>query len=234
MTIKAILFDKDGTLIDFADTFFEACSKIILHLANDNHNLAANLADAVGFDMQTLDCTASSEIVGGTSMTIARIWQPILDRGTVGQLSLELDGYFDKYTELAVTAFEFTRPTLEKLDNMDLALGVATNDSENNARHHLGAIKVADLFSFVAGYDSGYGPKPEPGMINAFASQQKIASDEVVMVGDSINDLLAGKNAGTIAVAVTSGLADNEQLEPFADYVIADISQLPELLINLP
>jgi len=70
-------------------------------------------------------------------------------------------------------------------------------------------------------------------MINAFASQQKIASDEVVMVGDSINDLLAGKNAGTIAVAVTSGLADNEQLEPFADYVIADISQLPELLINL-
>ncbi|MCP4182459.1 MAG: HAD family hydrolase [Hyphomicrobiales bacterium] len=233
MTIRAVLFDKDGTLIDFADTFFEACSKIILHLANNNLHLATNLANAVGFDLQTFDCTASSEIVGGTSMTIARIWQPILDRSTVSQLSLELDGYFDKYTELAVTAFEFTRPTLEKLDDMDLALGVATNDSENNARHHLGTIKVEELFSFVAGYDSGYGPKPEPGMIRAFASQQQIAPDEVVMVGDSINDLLAGKNASALAVAVTSGLAGNDELRPFADHVIADISQLPELLIDL-
>ncbi len=233
MTIRAVLFDKDGTLIDFADTFFEACSKIILHLANDNHHLAANLANAVGFDLQTNDCTPNSEIVGGTSMTIARIWQPILDRGTVSQLSLELDNYFDKYTELAVTEFEFTRPTLEKLDDMNLALGVATNDSESNARHHLGAIKVEKLFSFVAGYDSGYGPKPEPGMIRAFASQQQIAPDEVVMVGDSLNDLLAGKNAGAIAVAVTSGLAGNDELRPFADHVIADISQLPELMIDL-
>ena len=233
MTIKAVLFDKDGTLIDFADTFFEACAKIILHLSDDNHELAENLADAVGFNMQTLDCKASSEIVGGTSMTIARIWQPILGKGSVGQLTLELDGYFDRYTQLAVTPFEFTRPTLEKLDNMNFALGVATNDSETNARHHLGAIKVEDLFSFVAGYDSGYGPKPEPGMINAFAGHHKIAADEVIMVGDSINDLMAGKNAGTIAVAVTSGLANNEELAPFADYVIPDISQLPQLLIDL-
>ena len=233
MTIKAVLFDKDGTLIDFADTFFEACSKIILQLADDNHNLAANLAKAVGFNMHTLACTASSEIVGGTSSTIARVWQPILGRGTVNQLTLELDSYFDKYTELAVTAFEFTRPTLEKLDDMDLALGVATNDSENNARHHLGAIKVENLFSFIAGYDSGYGPKPEPGMINAFASHQQIAPNEIIMVGDSINDLLAGKNAGAIAIAVTSGLADDEELQPFADHVIPDISQLPELLMDL-
>jgi len=233
MRIKAVLFDKDGTLIDFGDTFFEACSKIIVQLSYDNDQLAEKLADAVGFDLQTHECTAASEIVGGTSMTIARIWQPILDRGTVDQLCLELDSYFDKYTELAVTAFDFTKPTLRKLSKMNVALGVATNDSENNARHHLHAIDVETMFTFVAGYDSGFGPKPEPGMINAFASQQKITQNQIVMVGDSINDLLAGRNAGAVAVAVTSGLANSDELQPFADHVISDISKLPQLLVDL-
>ncbi len=230
MTIKAVLFDKDGTLIDFADTFFEACSKIILQLADGDDELAVKLAEAVGFDTTNNSCSAESEIVGGTSLTIAHLWQPLLKRDTVTRLSQELDSYFDRYTELSVTEFEFTKPTLHILGNMGVGLGVATNDSESNARHHLGGIGIEKLFSFIAGYDSGHGPKPEPGMIEAFAGQLNISVNEVMMVGDSINDLVAGSNAGANTVAVTSGIADDQELRPYADHIIRDISELPDLL----
>ena len=230
MSIRAILFDKDGTLIDFADTFFNACSNIIYHLSNDDKNLAIELATVADFDLQTNTCVATSEIIGGTSLTIAGLWQPLLKRGSVEELSLELDDYFDKYTQISVTDFEFTKPTLKKLAQMGIVLGVGTNDSENNARSHLGQIGIEGMFSFIAGYDSGHGSKPDPGMIEEFARRQGIETWEIIMVGDSLNDLLAGRNAGSKIVAVTSGLAVKTQLEPYADHIIEDISRLPDLI----
>ncbi len=233
MTIKAILFDKDGTLIDFADTFFEASSSIIYHLSEGDEAKARQLAAAVDFDLATLTCGAMSEIVGGTSLTIAEIWQPYLNRRSAVELSRELDNYFDKYTEQAVSVFAYTKPTLTRLSEMGIKLGVATNDSESNARSHLSNIGIEDMFFFIAGYDSGHGSKPEPGMVKEFARLTGARPNEMAIVGDSLNDLLAGKNAGIRAVAVTSGVATAEELQPHADYILEDISHLPNLLSQL-
>ena len=233
MSIKAVLFDKDGTLIDFADTFFDACANIIILLSEGDLLLAHRLAEMVDFDLDTRTCPGSSQIVGGTSFTIAQAWQPVLQRPSVVELSQELDTHFDKYTQTSVTEFVFTKPTLRVLGDMDIRLGVATNDSENNARSHLSSIGIEDVFSFVAGYDSGHGAKPEAGMVEAFIRHCALAADQVVMVGDSTNDLLAGKNAGALAVAITSGIAVESELRAFADHVIDDISKLPQLLVAL-
>ena len=233
MGIKAVLFDKDGTLIDFGDTFFQASIEVIRLLADGNAKLALQLADGVGLDLNTGHCRADSEMVGGTARTIAEIWQPMLGRGNVEELAVSLDRYFDNYTQEAVSIFNYTRSTLTVLDKQNIIMGVATNDSEINARNHLAAIEIDHFFPFVAGYDSGFGSKPEPGMVNAFSSKHEFEPHEIIMVGDSINDLLAGRNAGAIAVAVTSGLAEARELEPFADHVLNDISLLPQLLTQI-
>lgn len=232
MPVKAILFDKDGTLIDFADTFFDACGAIIHQLSNGDANLAQALADAAEFDLETMSCPAGSQIVAGTSLTIAELWQPFLNRNSTNELSRELDSYFDKYTLETVTAFEFTKTALQELADMELVLGVATNDSENNARAHLKPIGIENMFSFIAGYDSGFGAKPDPGVVKEFARHCNCKTSEVIMVGDSINDLLAGKRAGAIGVAVTSGIADAVDLRDHADHVLDDISQLPKLVVS--
>ena len=233
MTIKAILFDKDGTLIDFASTFFDACSNIIFHLADNNGAKAQKLADAFKFDLVTKSCSAASEIVGGTSFTIAEIWQPLLQRPSVELLSQELDEYFDEFTKTSVSPFDFTGPTLRTLSSVGIKLGVATNDSERNARSHLNHIGIEQMFDFIAGYDSGHGSKPEPGMVREFSRRADVNVGEVAMVGDSLNDLLAGSNAGARTIAVTSGVATAGELRAHADYVIEDISHLPKLLSQL-
>ena len=230
MTIKAVLFDKDGTLINFASTFFQACFDIIHSLGGSDNEKVIQLAKAVGYDLSTKSCPGSSQIVGGTSLTIAACWQPFLNRNSVEDLSRELDQYFDEHTQSSVTEFVFTEPTLTALSTMGIKLGVATNDSEHNAHRHLRSIAIDDLFCFVAGYDSGHGSKPEPGIVRAFANQTGFATSQIAMVGDSINDIIAGKSAGALSIAVTSGIATYDELNSHADYTIGDISQLPDLL----
>ncbi len=232
MDIKAVLFDKDGTLIDFADTFFEACAIVIDRLSNGDAAIADELALAVEFDRATNSCPASSQIVGGTSLSVAQLWHPILQRQSASHLARELDDYFDEYTRLSVRAFAYTKSTLIQLQAMDIVLGVATNDSQANAQAHLAALGIEDMFAFVAGYDSGFGAKPQPGMVTEFCRQYSLPSAQVAMVGDSINDLLAAANAGALAIGVGSGIANFDDLKSHSDHFLKDISHLPDFILN--
>ena len=51
--IKGVLFDKDGTLIDFTATWREAIEKIASRLADGDADLTMSLCDAVGYDIRT-------------------------------------------------------------------------------------------------------------------------------------------------------------------------------------
>ena len=85
---------------------------------------------------------------------------------------------------------------------------------------------------FVAGYDSGHGAKPAPGMVQAFAREIGADPSEIALVGDTLHDLDCARAAGAVAIAVLSGVATREDLAPHADYVIADIGELPGLLTS--
>ncbi len=119
------------------------------------------------------------------------------------------------------------------LSRMGLRLGVATNDSEQSARRQIEALGIAPYVDFVAGYDTGHGGKPEPGMVLAFAEFLRAAPSRIVVVGDSLHDLAAARAAGATAVAVLSGPAERAALEPYADHVVASIGDLPGLFTKL-
>ena len=89
---------------------------------------------------------------------------------------------------------------------------------------------VIELFDFVAGFDSGHGGKPEPGMLLAFARVAGLAPSAVLMVGDSRHDLIAGRRAGMATLAVLTGVAEAADLADLADAVRPDIGHLPTLL----
>ena len=95
----------------------------------------------------------------------------------------------------------------------------------------LGAL---ERFDFIAGYDSGHGLKPGPGMVLAFAETVGIAPHEVAMIGDSLHDLGAGRSAGAgLVVGVLTGPAVAAELAPHADHVLRSIAELPALLAEL-
>jgi phosphoglycolate phosphatase len=92
---------------------------------------------------------------------------------------------------------------------------------------------LADHLDFIAGYDSGHGDKPEPGMILAFGRHVGVAPGEIAMVGDTLHDLRAARAAGALAVAVLTGPAAIEDLEGEADHVLDDIGGLIGMLESL-
>ena len=87
--------------------------------------------------------------------------------------------------------------------------------------------------AFVAGYDSGYAPKPQPGQILAALEHMGVGAGEAAMVGDSSHDLLAGRAAGVRTIGVLTGTASRTDLAPLADVVLDDIGAIPDWLDGL-
>ena len=121
---------------------------------------------------------------------------------------------------------------LTGLKHRGLKLGVMTNDSEVGARAHLTAAGIVGCFDFIAGFDSGYGAKPDPDPLLAFARALGLDPSRVVMVGDSLHDLVAGRAAGMQTVGVLTGPACRAELAPCADAVLPDIGHLSVWLGN--
>ena len=105
-----------------------------------------------------------------------------------------------------------------------------TNDFEAVAHAHLKAAGIHKYFDFIAGYDSGFGIKPDPKPLMAFAEQFSILPDRVAMVGDSTHDLFAAEKAGMYKIGVLTGLASYSDLAPYSDLVLDNIGKIEELL----
>lgn len=116
---------------------------------------------------------------------------------------------------------------LAQLKSIGLTLGVATNDSESSARAHLAKSQIENDFDFIAGFDSGFGGKPEAGQLLAFCQNSNLTPGACAMIGDSTHDLIAGRAAGMTCVGVLTGPAPREELAPFADVVLNSIAELP-------
>lgn len=231
--IRAVLFDKDGTLIDFERTYGPATAKVILALAGGDDRLAARLAEPTGFNMETCAFTPTSMIIAGTARDMAQSWAGMLGESDPETLTARIDALYLDYSRTSIALFAETVPALLNLKDRSLLLGIATNDSEAGARDHAEQAGIHHFFDFFAGHDSGHGHKPGPGMVLAFAEAMGFNPAEVAMVGDSLNDLEAARAAGAVRIGVTSGLAGAEELSPASDHLLDNIGALPALIAEL-
>jgi len=70
-------------------------------------------------------------------------------------------------------------------------------------------------------------------MLEAFCEMTGVEPAQVLMVGDSLHDMVAGRAAGMRNIAVLTGVATRPQLDPFAYSVIPSIAALPKLLSDM-
>lgn len=221
MTIRGIIFDKDGTLFNFQATWAIWAEQLLTGLMADR---APELAAVIGFDLARRQFAPDSPVIAETTSTLAGVMLPHLPGWDRPRLVAHM-----KALAAAVPLAEAVplKPYLQGLTGRGLVLGIATNDDETSAHAQLNRAGIAEAFRFVAGYDSGHGGKPAPGQLLAFLAATGFAADEVAMVGDSRHDLDAGRAAGMHTVGVLTGPATVEVLAPLADVVLPDIGHLP-------
>ena len=231
--IQGILFDKDGTLLDYDATWSPLNKQAALAAAGGDAALAQQLLVAGGYDPATESHLPNSLLVSASNAEIAGSWAALLG-ADAAQLTDRITGIFEANSAATAVAVAGMEGVVAALKARGLALGVATNDSEESAYQSLAPFGVVDHFSFVAGFDSGHGAKPGPGMVEAFCAATGLAPDAVAVVGDSLHDMEMGRQAGAgLLVAVLTGTGGRDDLALHAHHVLDSIAELEALLDGL-
>jgi phosphoglycolate phosphatase len=228
--IRAILFDKDGTLVDFERTWGPAVDAVLRRLSAGDRAAYARLAAASRFDAAAQRFSPDSPLIGEPTSVYGRLWAQALGRSPDADFFAEIDGLLCTATTRHLAPIGNPRVVLGSLARRGYRLGLMTNDAEITAHAHVRKLGIADLLAFVAGYDSGFGAKPAPGPVLAFAHAVGMPAAQVAVVGDTVLDLAAAHAAGAFAIGVLTGPAPAASLASLADALIAAVAELPTWL----
>ena len=217
---KAVIFDKDGTLLDFHATWNEAIGSAFDLVADQNAKERA--AELFGYDLAERRVLSHSAFISETSETTDNLIADLIDVATFQQT-------INEASQRNIVANKGATTALDALIDRGWKLAVATNDSESCAMDHVEALKWSHFFTSVKGFDSGHGSKPGPGMVLAAAKECNALGGVYVMVGDSVHDILAGQAAGAITVAIGQQSAALR----LADMQIEELGELIEIVDGL-
>jgi phosphoglycolate phosphatase len=229
---RGILFDKDGTLLDYARSWSRINLDAGQLAARGQPELSARLLRIGGADPATGLAIADSLLAAGNSTEIAEAWISAGSPFDVASLTGALDRLFRDAVSRMVPVTDLRALFLD-LKARGLVLGIASSDSEGAITDTLAHFNLTDVTDFVAGYDSGHGAKPEPGMFTAFCMACGLAPDEVAMVGDNLHDMEMGRRGGAgWRVGVLTGTGTRHSLTPHSDMVLESITELESALFS--
>jgi len=213
LKVKGILLDLDGTIVDSKEAYLEAV-KTAFKMTGQ----------------KMVDAKIVTEIPKRLEQNL-----PIKDLLKGIDVQKFLNTYLNTYYQNTSTK---TKPipkisdTLKKLsEKAKLALITMRYVPKEKVIKELEKFGLAKYFQYVITALDTRDPKPSPEALIKCAKQLDIQMCECVVVGDSVADIKAGKNAGAKTVAVLSGIFSREELErEKPDLILESVNKLPDFL----
>ncbi len=218
--VRILICDLDGTLVDSAPDLASAVNDLLTEVGRPRLTEAA-VRHMVGDGVPKL------------------VERALVASGGVPDASALADciARYHAFYESRMT--ELTRPypgaveTLSDLKSTGWRLAICSNKPEGPSRHILTALGLGDLFEAVAGGDTFAVRKPDPGHVHGVLDTLSARPSQAVMLGDSLNDVLAAHGAGLPAIAITSGYGPVPAHELGADALIETFAELPDALAKV-
>lgn len=228
--IRGILFDKDGTLIDYQASWAPTNLGAGRLAAGGDAELATRLLTIAGVDPATGYATSDGLLASGNTEDVAQAWVEAGAPFGVEDLTERLDRLFQSAVVAAVPVCDLAALFAALIDR-GLILGIASSDSEAAVVATAERFGLKPHLAFQCGYDSGHGPKPERGMVDGFCKATGLPADAVAVVGDSSHDMQMAAAAGAgYRIAVLTGAGSAETLRPLSHLLLPSIAGLEQAL----
>ena len=228
---QAIIFDKDGTLIDF-DAMWGGW---VVYLAKQIQVVSAldvhgPLCLAMGYDDQAKRVLANGKLA---SRPMAQLYQLTVETiQSFGLGSNEAECILEKAwcipdPVLLAQPLTDTRALFSSLFDQGIQIAIATADDRAPTQAMVEAFDIEEFIATMVCADDGITSKPAPDMVLTICECLKLAAKNVMVIGDTASDLKMGRAAGAgLVVGVLSGVSSSKDLIPYADVLIESIDEL--------
>lgn len=181
--VKAILFDLDGVLIDSVNVWFYIYNDTLKH-----------------FGIKKI---SKKKFVSDFGAPIEEDIKEYFKGKTVDEVKKTFWMYFKKRRKLInkdIKLMPNSVDTLKILKNYNMKLGLITNSSKLIAMPILNHFRLKSFFKVIVAMEDVKRRKPEPDMILKACRKLKVSPQETILIGDTQNDMVAGKRAGCITI----------------------------------
>ncbi len=210
---RTVIFDLDGTLIDSITDVANAVNRV--------------LSDA---GLESIEGQLRNSLLGeGARARIQKAFAlrgKVLDTAELQKRTDDFTRYYAPTKSLNTVPFTGAKSLLDCLSGAGIQMGVCTNKDETSARALLSELQLMPPISDVAGSDTFGVQKPHPDHVLKLLQRMGADPRLAILVGDSIHDIKAARNAGIAAAAVTWGYSNDPVTDMGADYVLEKFSDV--------
>ena len=221
--IKAVVFDLDGTLVDFNIDFKAARAEVINILTK--HGLPSSLLSVNESVFSTLKKVKKHMRKNGKEeQEFVRLKENVIS------IVERYESEAARETNIVPGILE----TLKTLREMKIKIALFTANGEKSTSHILRRFRLRRFFDAVITRESVLAVKPDPAHLKAALKALKVRPEEVVVVGDSVRDMKCARQLKVLAVGVTTGFSSIEALiRAGADYLASSSADIPALVQQL-
>ena len=213
LKVEAIIFDLDGTLVDSSGAYSEAAETAFASAGRTV--VDARIVTEIPRRLEQ-DLSINGLLIGVDAKKFKEIYLKAYYQATIKKSK----------------PFPNIADTLEKLaSKVKLAVTTRRNIPEREVKRELAKLGLGKYIQKIVTSQDTVEPKPSPEALIKCARHLGVRIRECAVVGDSIVDIRAGKNAGAHTVAVLSGIFCREELEKEEpDLILQNVNELPEFL----
>ena len=219
-SLPALLFDLDGTLLNTALDLQGALNHCLKRAGRTPVSLE-DLEHMVGQGAKAL-LERGLNATGG-----------LPDEETFDQLLAEFFDYYGKHLAEESYPYPGLLDALDKLDKDGFLMAVCTNKPVGFADEIVDAYDLRTYFPVVTGGDSFDIRKPNPAHVTRTLNMITPTRTSGIMIGDTHNDIDAGRAAGIKTIAVSFGFSMTPATDLGADKVIDHFDELVPAIYEL-
>lgn len=226
-----VIFDKDGTLIDFNFMWASWITELAARLENTTQiSLAPQLYAAMGYDAARHAVIAGSPLAAHSMADLYVLTGKVIHaRGVSAETTVKIlnDAWFVPDPIAMARPLADLPRVFSTLRARGILIGIATSDDRASTIATLRALEIFEMVNALVSADDGLPNKPAPDMLLRVCDELNIAPAQSVMIGDSVADMQAARAAGIgLRVGVLSGVSSEEVFHGHADVIVAAVGAL--------